>query len=337
MAGMDIGIDLGTANILICLDDKGIVLNEPSVVAIDDRTDEVIAVGEAAYRMIGKTPKQIRALRPLAKGVITDYEAAERMLQGFIDMVGEKKGLDKVIMPRIMVSIPTNITEVEKRAVETATKQTGARDVYLIEEPIAAAIGAGIDISRPNGCMIVDIGGGTCDVAVISLGGVVKSESIKVGGTKFDDNIIKYIRRNYNVFIGERTAEKIKKDIGCVSKRDEEKFIKVTGRDLMNGLPKSITICSFEVMEAVNECTNQIINLVMRVLEDTPPELSADIADSGIIITGGGSLIYGLDQKLASVTGLDVRLAEEPLTCVAKGTAIALGSIEMLEIGGSFK
>ena len=263
MAGMDIGIDLGTANVLVVVDDKGVVLNEPAVVAVDNRMDEIIAVGHEAYKMIGRTPKDIEAIRPMMNGVISDYDNAEKMLRGFINMLGESKGMGKIVMPRIMVSVPSKITDVERKAVQDATKQAGAREVLLIEEPIAAAIGAGIDITVPGGHLVVDIGGGTTDVAVISLGGTVISKSIKVGGNRFDQDVIRYIKKNYNVIIGERTAEKIKKDIGCAYRRQEERFIKITGRDLTNGLPKSITVSSFEIMDAMSDSVAQITNLVI--------------------------------------------------------------------------
>ena len=335
MAGMDIGIDLGTANVLVVVDDKGVVLNEPAVVAVDNRMDEIIAVGHEAYKMIGRTPKDIEAIRPMMNGVISDYDNAEKMLRGFINMLGESKGMGKIVMPRIMVSVPSKITDVERKAVQDATKQAGAREVLLIEEPIAAAIGAGIDITVPGGHLVVDIGGGTTDVAVISLGGTVISKSIKVGGNRFDQDVIRYIKKNYNVIIGERTAEKIKKDIGCAYRRQEERFIKITGRDLTNGLPKSITVSSFEIMDAMSDSVAQITNLVIKVLQDTPPELASDIAERGIVLTGGGALLYGMDKKISEVTGLKVRLASEPINCVALGTGIALGSVELLEIAGT--
>lgn len=335
MAGMDIGIDLGTANVLIVVNDKGIVLNEPSVVAVDNRIDEVIAVGHEAYKMIGKTPKDIEAIRPMMSGVISDYDNAEKMLRGFIEMLGNKKGMGKIVMPRIMVSVPTNINDIEKKAVQDAVKHAGAREVLLIEEPIAAAIGAGIDITIPGGNLVVDIGGGTTDIAVISLGGTVVSKSIKTGGSKFDLDIIRYIKRNYNVIIGERTAERIKIDIGCAYRRREERFIKITGRDLTNGLPKSITVSSLEIMDAMSDSVGQIVNLVIKVLQDTPPELASDIAERGIVLTGGGALLYGMDKKISEMTGLRVRLAEEPINCVALGTGIALGSVDILEIAGT--
>ena len=335
MAGMDIGIDLGTANVLIVVNDDGVVLSEPSVVAIDKRIDEVIAVGHEAYNMIGRTPKDIETIKPMMNGVISDYDNAERMLRGFIDMLGEKKGMGKIVMPRIMVSVPSNITDIERKAVEDATRNAGAREVLLIEEPIAAAIGAGIDISRPGGHLVVDIGDGTTDAAVISLGGTVVSDSIKVGGSKFNNDIIKYIRRNYNVIIGERTSEKIKKDIGSAYRRAEERFIKITGRDLSNGLPRSITVSSFEIMDAMSESVLQIGNLVIRVLQNTPPELSSDLATNGIVLTGGGALLYGMDKKIAEMTGLRVKLADDPISCVAVGTGIALGSVEILQSAGT--
>lgn len=335
MAGMDIGIDLGTANVLIVVDDKGVVLSEPSVVAVDNRINEVIAVGNEAYKMIGRTPKEIETIKPMMNGVISDYDNAEKMLRGFIDMLGEKKGMGKIVMPRIMVSVPSNITDIEKKAVEDATKQAGARDVLLIEEPVAAAIGAGIDITRPGGHLVVDIGDGTTDVAVISLGGTVVSDSIKVGGSRFNNDIIRYIKRNYNVIIGERTSETIKKDIGSAYRRQEERFIKITGRDLTTGLPKSITVSSFEIMDAMSESVIQIINLVIKVLQDTPPELASDIASTGIILTGGGSLLYGMDKKIAEMTGLRVIMAEDPISCVAIGTGIALGSVDILQVSGT--
>lgn len=335
MAGIDIGIDLGTANVLIVVGDKGVVLNEPSVVAVDNRIDDVIAVGYDAYKMIGRTPKEIETIRPIVSGVISDFDNAEKMIKGFIDMLGSRKGMGKIVMPRIMVSIPAKISDVERKAVEDAVKNAGAREVLLIEEPVAAAIGAGIDITRPGGNLVVNIGGGTSDVAVISLGGTVISRSIKVGGNRFDSDIIRYIKRNYNVVIGERTAEKIKKDIGSAFRRLEERFIKVTGRDLTSGLPRSITVSSFEIMDAMSDSVMQIVNLVIKVLQETPPELSSDIAENGIVLTGGGSLLYGMDKKISEETGLKVVLAEEPISCVALGTGIALGSVELLEIAGT--
>lgn len=337
MARADIGIDLGTANVLVYVDGKGIVLEEPSVVAMDKRTKSVLAVGEEARRMIGRTPGNIVAIRPLRNGVISDYDITEKMLSYFVDKVVDKKGFSRFFMPRIMVCVPTGVTEVEKRAVEEATRQAGAREVYIIEEPIAAAIGAGIDISQPNGSMVIDIGGGTADIAVISLGGAVVSESIKIGGDKFDEAIVRYMRKQHNLLIGERSAEKIKVEIGTAFKRDQEKYMKISGRNLVKGLPESITIGSTEILEALEECAEQIVVTVHSVLEKTPPELAADISEAGIIMTGGGSLLYGLDKRIEKRIGIKVIVANEPLSCVAKGTGSALGSLDLLETGGTFK
>jgi rod shape-determining protein MreB len=337
MAGADIGIDLGTANVLVYVSGKGILLEEPSVVAIEKKSKEVLAVGEEARRMIGRTPGNIVAIRPLKDGVISNYDVTEKMLKYFIDQIAEKKGFGKFFMPRIMVCVPTGVTDVEKRAVEEATREAGAREIYIIEEPIAAAIGAGIDISEPNGSMIIDIGGGTVDMAVISLGGIVVSESIKVGGDRFDEAIVRYMKKQHNILIGERTAEKIKMEVGSAFEREEVVSMKVTGRNLVTGLPISVEINSSETLEALNECIEQIVIATHSVLEKTPPELAADIGDTGIIMTGGGALLYGLDKRIEQSTGINVVIAEEPLSCVAKGTGIALGSIDMLETGGSFR
>ncbi len=337
MARADIGIDLGTANVLVYVSGKGIVLEEPSVVAIEKRTNSVLAVGEEARKMIGRTPGNIVAIRPLKDGVISDYDVTEKMLTYFINKVVDKKGFGRFFMPRIMVCVPTGVTEVEKRAVEEATRQAGAREVYIIEEPIAAAIGSGIDISKPNGSMVVDIGGGTADIAVISLGGAVVSESIKIGGDKFDEAIVRYIRKKHNLLIGERSAEKMKIEIGTAYKREEEKSMKISGRNLVTGLPESIIVTSTEMLEALDECAEQIVVTAHNVMEKTPPELSADISDSGIIMTGGGSLLYGLDKRIEERLGIKVIVADEPLACVAKGTGSALGSLDLLETGGTFK
>ena len=258
------------------------------------------------------------------------------MLKYFISKVVDKKGFNRFFMPRIMVCVPTGITEVEKRAVEEATRQAGAREVYIIEEPIAAAIGAGIDISQPHGNMVIDIGGGTADIAVISLGGAVVSESIKIGGDKFDEAIVRYMKKHHNLLIGERTAEKIKIEIGCAYKREEEKMMKITGRNLITGLPYAITVSSSEILEALDECAEQIVITTHLVLEKTPPELAADISNRGIIMTGGGSLLYGLDKRIEERTGIKVIVAEEPLSCVAAGTGKALSSIDLLKSGGIF-
>ena len=337
MARADIGIDLGTANVLVYVKGKGIVLEEPSVVAIDKRTNEVLAVGHDARRMIGKTPGNIVAIRPLKEGVISDYDVTEKMLKYFIDKVVDKKGFNRFFMPRIMVCVPTGVTEVEKRAVEEATRQAGAREVHIIEEPIAAAIGAGIDIGEPNGNMVIDIGGGTADIAVISLGGAVVSESIKIGGDKFDDAIVKYMKKEHNLLIGERTAEKIKIEIGTAYKREPEKTMKISGRNLVKGLPESIVVTSSEISKALNECVEQIIATTRLVLEKTPPELSADISTTGIIMTGGGALLHGLGIRIEEKTGIKVLVAEDSLSCVAKGTGSALNTLDILETGGTFK
>lgn len=337
MARADIGIDLGTANVLVYVNGKGIVLEEPSVVAIETRTNSVLAVGEEARKMIGRTPGNIVAIRPLRDGVISNYDVTEKMLNYFINKVVDKKGFSRFFMPRIMVCVPTGVTEVEKRAVEEATRQAGARDVYIIEEPIAAAIGSGIDIAQPNGNMVIDIGGGTADIAVISLGGAVVSESIKMGGDRFDEAIVRYMRKQHNLLIGERSAEKIKIEIGCAFKREEEKSMKISGRNLVTGLPESLEINSTEILEALDECAEQIVITAHNVLEKTPPELAADISDTGIIMTGGGALLHGLDKRIEERLGIKVIIADEPLACVAKGTGSALGSLDLLETGGTFK
>ncbi|MGM9534763.1 MAG: rod shape-determining protein [Intestinibacter sp.] len=335
--GADIGIDLGTANVLIYVSEKGIVLEEPSVVAIDNNLNTVLAVGKEARRMIGRTPSHIDVIRPLKDGVISNYEITEKMLSYFIEKIVEKKGFGRFVMPRIMVCVPTGVTEVEKRAVEDATKKAGAREVYIIEEPIAAAIGAGIDISQPNGNMVIDIGGGTTDIAVISLGGSVVSDSIKLGGDKFDQAIIKYIKKEYNVLIGERSAEKLKIEIGTAIKEDEPRTMNISGRNLVKGLPVTINVSSTEILEALNDCIEQIIVATKNLLEKTPPELAADISDTGIIMTGGGAMLHGLGQRIEESTGIKVILANDPLSCVAKGTGLSLGSLDLLETGGSFK
>ena len=335
--GADIGIDLGTANVLIYVSEKGIVLEEPSVVAIDNNLNTVLAVGKEARRMIGRTPSHIDVIRPLKDGVISNYEITEKMLSHFIEKIVEKKGFGRFVMPRIMVCVPTGVTEVEKRAVEDATRKAGAREVYIIEEPIAAAIGAGIDISQPNGNMVIDIGGGTTDIAVISLGGSVVSDSIKLGGDKFDQAIIKYIKKEYNVLIGERSAEKLKIEIGTAIKEDEPRTMNISGRNLVKGLPVTINVSSTEILEALNDCIEQIVVATKNLLEKTPPELAADISDTGIIMTGGGAMLRGLGKRIEDSTGIKVILANDPLSCVAKGTGLSLGSLDLLETGGSFK
>ncbi len=337
MSGADIGIDLGTANVLVYVDGKGIVLEEPSVVAIDKRTNTVLAVGNEARRMIGKTPANIVAIKPLKDGVISNYDATEKMLKYFIEKIVDKKGFGRLVMPRIMVCVPTGVTEVEKRAVEEATREAGAREVYMIEEPIAAAIGAGMDISLPNGNMVIDIGGGTTDIAVISLGGSVVSESIKIGGDKFDAAIAAYIKKKHNLLIGERSAEKLKIEIGTVMKDSEERTMKISGRNMVKGLPETIEVKSSEIAEALEECIKQIVAATKIVLEKTPPELAADISTSGIIITGGGALLRNLDKRINEATGIDVLIAEQPLSCVARGTGSSLSTLDLLETVGAFK
>ena len=313
----DIGIDLGTASILVYIKGKGVVLKEPSVVAFDRDTNQIKAIGEEARLMIGRTPGNIVAVRPLRQGVISDYTVTEKMLKYFIRKALGKKTLRK---PRISVCIPSGATEVEKKAVEDATYQAGAREVSIIEEPVAAAIGSGIDISKSCGNMIVDIGGGTADIAVISLGGTVVSTSVKVAGDDFDEAIVRFMRKKHNLLIGERTAEEIKIQIGCAYKRPELVDMDVRGRNLVTGLPKTITITSDETLEALREPAMQIVDAVHNVLERTPPELAADVYDRGIVMTGGGSLLSGLDALIEEKTGINTVIAEEPLTAVAIGT-----------------
>ena len=315
--GETIGLDLGTANVLVYVKGQGIVLNEPSVVAVDRGTNTLLAVGEEARRMLGRTPGNIAAIRPLRQGVISDYELTEKMIKYFIDKAFGKRSLLK---PTVSVCIPSSVTEVERRAVENAVRQAGARNVVLIEEPVAAAIGAGIDISKACGSMIVDIGGGTADIAVLSLGGVVVSKSIKVAGDDFDDAIIKYIRKKHNVLIGERTAEQLKINIGTVYERTMSVSMDIRGRNLITGLPKNITVTSDEMLPALSESAQAIAEAVHGVLEQTPPELAADIIDRGIVMTGGGSLLYGLDKLIQERTKTNVMIADDAISCVAIGT-----------------
>ena len=323
----DVGIDLGTATVLVYVKGKGIVLREPSVVAVNNVTNEVLAVGHEARRMLGRTPGNIVATRPLRDGVISDYTVTEKMLKYFINKIGGKF----LFAPRIMICIPSQVTEVEKKAVIDAASNAGARKVYLIEEPIAAAIGAGIDISKPSGNMIVDIGGGTTDIAVISLGGSVVSTSLKVAGDKFDEYIVKYIKKKHNVMIGERTAEELKVSIGCVYPKFQDMEMDVRGRDLFTGLPKTITIFSSELMEALEEPAMMIVDAVHSVLEKTPPELAADISDKGIYMTGGGCLVDGLDKLLQEKIGINVMIAEDAISCVAIGTGKALDNLDKID------
>lgn len=325
--GMDIGIDLGTASVLVYIKGKGIVLREPSVVAIDKNTNRLLAVGEEARRMLGRTPGNIVAIRPLRDGVISDYDITERMLKYFIKKVCGHR----IFKPRIIICVPSGVTEVEERAVIDAALQAGARKTFLIEEPIAAAIGAGIDISKACGSMIVDVGGGTTDIAVISLGGIVVSNSIKVAGDKFDEAIVRYMRKKHNIMVGERTAEEMKVAIGSVYQRDKEITMDVRGRNLISGLPKTITVTSTEMKEALEESVTTMVEAVHSVIEKTPPELVSDISDRGIVLTGGGCLIYGLDKLLSEKIGINVIIAADALSCVALGTGKALENIEILQ------
>lgn len=317
MLSTDIGIDLGTASILVYIRGKGVVLKEPSVVAFDRDTNKIKAIGEEARLMLGRTPGNIVAVRPLRQGVISDYTVTEKMMKYFIQKAMGKKTFRK---PRISVCVPSGVTEVEKKAVEDATYQAGAREVAIIEEPIAAAIGAGIDISRPCGNMIVDIGGGTTDIAVISLGGTVVSTSIKIAGDDFDEAIVRYMRSKHNLLIGERTAEDIKIKIGNAFPKAEITTMDVRGRNLVTGLPKTVEVSSEETMEALRTPTTQIVEAVHSVLEKTPPELAADVADRGIVLTGGGALLRGLEELIEDKTGINTMTAEHPMTCVAVGT-----------------
>lgn len=324
----EVGIDLGTANVLVYIKGKGIVLDEPSVVAINRDTNEIVAVGEEARQMLGRTPSNIVAVKPLRDGVISDYDVTERMLKYFIR---KSCGNGRFFKPRIMVCVPSGVTEVEKRAVREAAMQAGGKSVFLIEEPVAAAIGAGLDITRPNGIMVIDIGGGTTDVAVIALGGIVASTSIKVAGDKFDDAIVRYMRKEHKLYIGERTAEEMKITIGTAYPREQIVVQECRGRDLVTGLPKSIEITSKQMMEALEEPVTAICEAVHFVLERTPPELAADISNSGIVLTGGGALLNGLDKRIQERTGIEVKVAEEAKSCVAVGTGKALNSIDLLE------
>ena len=325
--GQDIGIDLGTATVIAFVKGRGIVLREPSVVAVDNDTGNVLAVGGEARRMLGRTPGNIVATRPLRDGVISNYTITEKMLKYFIQKIGGKS----IFAPRIMICIPSQVTEVEKKAVIDAASQAGARKVYLIEEPIAAAIGAGIDISKPQGNMVVDIGGGTTDIAVISLGGSVASASLKVAGDKFDEAIVKYIKKKHNVVIGERTAEDLKINIGCVFPKIQDVEMDVRGRHLGTGLPVTLSIHSSEMMEALLEPAMQIVDAVHGVLEKTPPELAADISDKGIYMTGGGCLVDGLDKLLQEQLGINVMIAQDSVSCVALGTGKALDNLDALD------
>ncbi len=324
MAHSDIGIDLGTASILVYISGKGVVLKEPSVVVFDRDTNTIRAIGENARLMLGRTPGNIVAVRPLRQGVISDYQVTERMMEHFIRKAIGKRTFRK---PRIAVCVPSGVTEVEKKAVEDATYQAGAREVYIIEEPIAAAIGAGIDIARPCGNLIVDIGGGTSDIAVISLGNTVVSASIKVAGDDFDEALVRYLRKKHNLLVGDRSAEDLKIRIGTCWRSGEEEFMDVRGRDLVTGLPKTISVSSFETEEALRDTVNQIVETIHSVLEKTPPELAADISDRGIVLTGGGAMLRGLEDLIYDRTGINTMTAEDPMTCVAVGTGKYVESI----------
>ena len=327
MFSKDIGIDLGTANTLVYLRGKGIIMREPSVVAVDTKTDEVRSVGHEAKAVIGRTPGSIMAVRPLKDGVIADFDITANMLARFIKKVC---GNSMFFRPRVVICIPSGVTEVERRAVKEAALKAGARQVSVIEEPMAAAIGAGLPISEPSGSMVVDIGGGTSEVAVISLGGIVAARSVRVGGDEFDQAIIAYIKRKYNLLIGERTAEQIKIEIGSAYELEEEKEMEIKGRNLVDGLPKNITVHSEEIRDALAESLQKVVDAIKETLERTPPELSADIIDHGIMLTGGGALLRGLDQLINRETGIDVHVAENPLDCVAAGTGAVLDHIDLL-------
>ncbi|MGL5414222.1 MAG: rod shape-determining protein MreB [Clostridium sp.] len=325
--GTDLGIDLGTATVLVYMKGKGIVLKEPSVVAINKNTGKVLAVGREARQMIGRTPGNIVAVRPLKDGVISDYDVTQKMLQELITKVCGNK---RITTPKVMICIPSMATEVEKRAVIDAAKNSGAKEVHLIEEPLAAAIGAGLDITKPNGCMIVDIGGGTCDIAVISLGGIVLRTSIKSAGDKFDEAIIRYVRNRHKLMIGEKTAEEIKVSIGSVYEDSFDSEAIVRGRNMITGLPDELILKSIEIREALKEPVTMIVEGVKLILEKTPPELIADIIEQGILLTGGGALIHGLDKLIEQETGLNVHIAENSIEAVAEGTGMVLGYIDKL-------
>lgn len=325
----DMGIDLGTANTLVYVRGRGVMVQEPSVVAVDNHTKEVLAVGEEAKRMVGRTPGNIVAVRPMKHGVIADFDVTERMLRHFIGQATRRRSFFR---PRVVVAVPSGVTEVEKRAVIDAALSAGAKDARLIEEPMAAAIGSGLAVQEPRGNMIVDIGGGTTEVAVISLGGIVSHESIRVAGDEMDETIIQHVRRTYNLLIGERTAEEIKKVIGsAVDDGEEPRELEVRGRDLVTGLPKTIEVTSEEVRQCLADPITSIVEAVKRTLERTPPELASDIFDRGIVMAGGGSLLRGLDRLLAEETGMPIHLSEDPLTAVAMGTGIALEHFELMQ------
>ncbi len=326
--GKDIGIDLGTANMLVTLKGKGIIIKEPSVVAIDKKTGEILATGIEAKDMLGRTPEGIKAVRPLKDGVIADFTATQLMLKNIIQKVSSRYNVGK---PRVVVGVPSGITEVEERAVEESVLHAGAREVYLIEEPMAAAIGAELDVAEPSGSIIVDIGGGTTEVAVISLGGVVVSNSLRIAGDELDEDIVDYVKKELNIAIGTTTAEEIKLEIGCALPLMTEETMEVRGRDLTTGLPRNIILSSTEVEEAMKESIMEIIEIVKATLEKTPPELASDIMEKGIVLAGGGALIKNLDKLLSEKTGMPVYVADEPLDCVVKGTGKTLEDLERLK------
>lgn len=324
----DIGIDLGTANTLVHVKGKGIIVREPSVVAINKKTGDILAVGDDAKSMIGRTPGNIVAIRPMKDGVIADFEITQNMLKYFIKRALSKGMFSK---PRVVICVPSGVTEVEKRAVEEATLQAGAKEAYLIEEPMAAAIGANLPVEEPSGSMVVDIGGGTSEVAVISLGGIVTSKSLRIAGDELDESIVHYVKKEYNLMIGERTAEEIKMTIGAAYLKPKEELYEIRGRDLITGLPKNLTITSSEITDAIKEPINAIVDSIKYTLEKTPPELAADIMDRGIMLTGGGALLSGLDRLIREETGMPVSIAENPLDCVAIGSGKVLEEIETLK------
>lgn len=328
MLNKDIGIDLGTANILIYVKGEGIVLNEPSVVAIEEDTKRVLAVGNEAHEMLGRTPGKVKAIKPMKDGVIADFELTEEMLNYFLKKIKAKNLFTK---PRILICCPSNVTAVEKNAIKEAAERTGAKKVYVEEEPKVAAVGVGLDISKPSGSMIVDIGGGTTDVAVLSLGSIVTSASIKTAGNSFDNEIIKYIKDNYKLLIGERTAEDIKKEIGTAYEGNRKEKMEVKGRNMINGLPKTINITSEEIEDALKDSIYEIIRTIKQVLENTPPELSADIISKGIMLTGGGSMLKGLEILLHNELSVPIHIADSPLTCVAEGTGKMLENLHLIE------
>jgi rod shape-determining protein MreB len=325
----DLGIDLGTANTLVYVRNKGIVINEPSVVSINQKTGQVVAIGHEAKRMLGKTPSHIYAVCPLNKGVVSDFEATEQMLKYFINKVHKDK-LSFAPRPRVVIGIPWNVTEVEKRAVEDATRNAGAREVFLVDEPMAAAVGSGLPVQEPTGSMIVDVGGGTSDIAVISLGGIVVGETLKVAGSRFNDDIINFAKEEYRLLLGEKTAEDIKIEVGSGWYLDKELETTMRGRDLITGLPKSIKITSQEVREALSGSLRTLVNTIKNTIEKTPPELVADIMSSGIVLAGGGSMLRNLDRLIAEETRIPVRVTDDPITAVARGTGLILEDIDLL-------